>query len=133
VAPCANSSAHAQDPTAPCLTLVLIDRGSRAEVQSELFARLTFQAPHPLRMTRSEFAHEAFDRFVGIREPLFIDQVLVNPLCMGKRRWRLLAFPSAVVGVSFLDVAWAHLSELRRILNGELMKIFFTRRSKTYR
>ena len=66
---------------AACLTLPLIDRGSRAEVQPQLFPRLTFRASNPLRTTRSESAHEALDRFVGIREPLSLDQILVNPLC----------------------------------------------------
>ena len=45
-----------QDPTASCLSLVLIDRSSQAEVQLKLFSGLTFQAPNPFRLTRSQLS-----------------------------------------------------------------------------
>jgi hypothetical protein len=66
---------QAQDPTAACFTLALIDRSSQAEVQLQLFSRLTFQAPNPLRMTGSLLAYKALDRFIGIREAIFLDQI----------------------------------------------------------
>src|SRR5271166_660400 len=72
---------QAQDPTAACFTLALIDRSSQAEVQLQLFSRLTFQAPNPLRMTGSLLADKALDRSIGIREAIFLDQILVNTPC----------------------------------------------------
>jgi hypothetical protein len=39
-----------------------------------------FQAPDPLGLGRSQLAHEALHRLVGIGEAVFLHQILVNTL-----------------------------------------------------
>jgi hypothetical protein len=60
--------------------LAVIDRSSQAEIQLELFSRLTFQTPDPLGLGLSQLAHKALHRLIGIGEAVFAHQVLVNTL-----------------------------------------------------
>ncbi len=62
------------------MTLAVIDRGSQAEIQLELFSRLAFQTPDPLGLGRSQLAHKALHRLIGIGEAVFARQILVNTL-----------------------------------------------------
>jgi len=71
---------QSQDPTATRLTLTLIDGCSQAEIQLELLPWLTFQAPNPLGLGRSQLAHKALHRLAGIGEAVFAHQILVNTL-----------------------------------------------------
>ena len=71
---------HPQDPTAALLTLAVIDRRSQAEIQLEFFSRLAFQTPDPLGLGRSQLAHKALHRLVGIGKAVFAHQILVNTL-----------------------------------------------------
>src|SRR4029077_12660215 len=69
-----------QDPTPASFTLTLSDGRAKAEIQLELLPRLTFQAPDPLGMDRSQPAHKALYGLIGIGESGFLHQILVNAL-----------------------------------------------------